>query len=56
MESIKFKPTTPPTVSNSNAWTGIPTSCKIYVPAGTLNAYKTATNYPNPSTYTYIGY
>lgn len=54
--SIKFESTTPPTVSNSNAWTNVPTDCKIYVPVGTLNAYKTATNYPNPSTYTYVEY
>lgn len=56
LESIKFKPTTPPSVSNSNTWSGVPTTCVIYVPTGTLNAYKTATNYPNPSTYTYVEY
>lgn len=56
MESIKFTSTTPPTVSSSNTWNSIPTSCIIYVPTGTLNAYKTATNYPNPSTYTYVEY
>ena len=51
---IHFKPTTPPTVSNSNAWTSIPTDCKIYVPAGKLSAYTSASNYPSSSTYTYI--
>ena len=51
---IHLKPTTPPTVSNSNAWTSIPTDCKIYVPAGSLSAYTSATNYPSSSTYTYI--
>lgn len=51
---IHFKPTTPPTVSNSKAWSNIPTDCKIYVPAGTLAAYTSATNYPSSSTYTYI--
>ena len=56
MESIKFTSTTPPTVSSSNAWSGVPTSCIIYVPSGTLETYKAATNYPNPSTYTYIEY
>ena len=51
---IHFKRTTPPTVSNSNAWSGIPTDCKIYVPAGKLSAYTGATNYPSSSTYTYV--
>ena len=53
---IKFESTTPPTVSNSNAWYNVPTSTKILVPTGTLETYKTATNYPNPSTYTYEEY
>ena len=56
MSFIKFESTTPPTVSNSNAWTGVSTSTKILVPTGTLEAYQTATNYPNPSTYTYEEY
>ena len=53
---IKFEPTTPPTVTNSNAWSNVSTSTKILVPTGTLETYKTATNYPNPSTYTYEEY
>lgn len=53
---IKFAPTTPPTVSNINAWSNIPTDCIIYVPTGTLEAYTTATNYPNSATYTYQEY
>ena len=56
MSYIKFKSTAPPTVSSSNAWSGVSTSTKILVPTGTLNTYKTATNYPNPSTYTYEEY
>ena len=56
MSYIKFESTTPPTVSNSNAWSGVSTSTKILVPTGTLNTYKTAKNYPNPSTYTYEEY
>lgn len=51
---IHFKPTTPPTVSNSNAWKNVPIDCKIYVPTGRLSAYTSATNYPSSSTYTYI--
>ena len=56
MSYIKFESTAPPTVTNSNAWRSLSTSTKIFVPAGTLEAYKTATNYPNPSTYTYEEY
>ena len=52
--SIHFKPTTPPTVDNSNAWGNLQTSCKIYVPAGKLSDYTGATNYPSSSTYTYV--
>lgn len=55
LTSIKFKSTIPPTMG-SNAWSYVPTSCKIYIPTGTLTDYTTAANYPNPSTYTYIEY
>ena len=51
---IHFKPTTPPTVTNRNAWSNLQTDCKIYVPTGTLSAYTSASNYPSSSTYTYI--
>lgn len=54
LKEIHFLSTTPPTVDNSNAWTGIPTDCKIYVPTGTLSAYTSAANYPDSATYTYI--
>ena len=54
LAEFHFKPTTPPTVANSNAWTSIPTDCKIYVPTGSLSAYTSATNYPASSTYTYV--
>ena len=53
---IYFKPITPPTVSAASAFTGIPSSCIIYVPTGTLSAYTSATNYPSSSTYTYVEY
>ena len=56
MSYIKFESTTPPTVTSSNAWFNVSTSTKILVPTGTLETYKTATNYPNPSTYTYEEY
>ena len=50
---IHFKPSTPPTVSSSDAFTGIPTDCIIYVPIGKLTAYTSASKYPSSSTYTY---
>ena len=53
---VKFERSTPPTVSNINAWTNIPTDCIIYVPTGSLSAYKSAANYPSSSTYTYVEY
>ena len=42
---IIFEPTTPPTVSNANAFAGLPSDCVVYVPAGTLSAYQSASNY-----------
>ena len=52
---LYFLPTTPPRVSNSNAFSKIPTDCVIHVPVGSLSAYTSATNYPLSSTYTYVG-
>lgn len=46
----------PPVVDSSNVFSNVPTDCKIYVPAGSLEAYTTATNYPSSSTYTYVEY
>ena len=45
MSEYHFKIATPPTLANSNAFTGINSGCIIYVPQGSLNAYKTATNW-----------
>ena len=53
LRQISFYPTTPPTVTNSNAFANLPTSCQIYVPSGCLSAYTSATNYPSSSTYSY---
>lgn len=53
LRALNFYPTTPPTVSNSNAFANLPTSCHIYVPSGCLSAYTSATNYPSSSTYSY---
>lgn len=64
--AIHFRNATPPTVSNSNAWTNLPTDCIVYVPFGsteshisdtiTVDQYLSATNYPSSSTYTYIAF
>ena len=51
---LRFESATPPTLSNSSAFAGIPTDCIISVPVGSLAAYTAATNYPPASTYTYI--
>ena len=53
---IKFASATPPQLLDSNVFGYILNDCIIYVPTGTLEAYKTATNYPNPTTYTYQEY
>ena len=45
LSEIHFKPTTPPTVANSNAFSTIPSDCIIYVPQGSLSAYQQATNW-----------
>lgn len=45
MSEYHFKPTTPPTLASSNVFNNIPSDCIIYVPQGSLNAYKTATNW-----------
>ena len=49
MPEYHFKPTTPPTLANSNAFMSIASDCIIYVPYSAdhsiLDAYKTATNW-----------
>lgn len=61
LEKIIFKGTTPPTATSRSFVTNsqysvqnIPTTCVIEVPQGCLNTYKNATNYPDPSVYTYV--
>ena len=46
-----LKPTTPPTLASTNAFTSIPSDCIIYVPQGCLDAYQTATNWSNYASY-----
>ena len=40
-----LKPTTPPTLSSTNAFQNIQSDCIIYVPKGCLEAYQNATNW-----------
>ena len=51
MAEYHLKPTTPPTLSNTNAFNNIPSDCIIYVPAGCLSAYQTATNWSTYASY-----
>jgi len=45
MSEYHFKPTTPPTLASANVFNSIASDCVIYVPQGSLDAYKTATNW-----------
>jgi hypothetical protein len=45
MAAYHLKPTTPPTLSNTNAFNNFPSDCIIYVPKGCLEAYQNATNW-----------
>ena len=47
---------TPPTSSGTSAWTNIPSDFQIIYPYASTIAYKSATNYPNISTYLYLGF
>ena len=51
MAEYHFLPTTPPTLANTNAFSGIPSDCKIYVPSASLETYKTATNWSTYALY-----
>ena len=42
---------TPPTLASTNAFTGIPSDCIIYVPAASLATYKAATNWSTYASY-----
>lgn len=46
-----FKATTPPTLANTNAFNGIRSQAKIYVPSASLTTYQGASNWSNYSTY-----
>ena len=46
-----LKPTNPPELESTDAFANIPSDCIIYVPQGSLNAYKTATNWSSYSSH-----
>ena len=48
-----FNRTTPPTLARKDAFNNINSACKIYVPDGSVNAYKSATNWVNYANYIY---
>ena len=47
MAAYHIKPTSPPTLSNINAFNNIPSNCIIYVPAASLDTYKSTSNWSN---------
>lgn len=53
IDEYHFKRTTPPTIaaSGTNIFSNILSGTKIYVPQGSLNAYKTATNWSSVASY-----
>jgi len=51
--SYHFESTTPPTLVNINAFTGINKIARIYVPDASVTAYKTATNWITYAEYIY---
>lgn len=46
-----IRPTAPPKLASTNAFSSIPSDCIIYVPAASLEAYKTATNWSQYASY-----
>jgi|LSQX01.2.fsa_nt_gb hypothetical protein len=48
-----FNRTTPPTLANTSAFTGINSIAKIYVPDASVTAYKSATNWKTYANYIY---
>ena len=45
VKEYHLKPISPPTLSNANAFSSISSDCIIFVPNGSLESYKTATNW-----------
>ena len=53
LETLTFEGMEPPTLGSDMY---VPSDCIIRVPQGSLEAYTSAENYPDPSEYTYIEY
>jgi len=53
---VKFTATTPPVISNINAWNSVQSGCYILVPLNTLDDYLNTTNMPDDSVYMYLCY
>jgi hypothetical protein len=51
MREYHFKSVTPPTLANTNAFNGIKSDCKIYVPSASLTDYQTASNWSTYASY-----
>ena len=51
IKEYHIRPTTPPTLANISAFTGIAADCVIYVPAASLSAYQAATNWSTYASY-----
>ena len=56
LTSVKFISSTPAEINGDLSNDVLNPFCIIYVPQGTLEAYTTAENYPDPTIYTYIEY
>ena len=55
LHTLTFKSLNPPALSNSGQFNSLPTTCTIMVPQASLSLYESATGYPDPNTYTYVG-
>ena len=51
LASLTVLATTPPTVANATTITGLPAGIPIYVPAGSVDAYKAAPSWSNRAAY-----
>jgi hypothetical protein len=48
-------PATPPTLASTSDFNKVPTTCKFYIPTGSLSAYQSATNWSSlTSTYSFV--
>lgn len=56
LSKLEFKGVTAPTARDNSWFENIPTNCLIYIPYTSPTSYLTASKYPSPSNYTYLGY